>query len=145
MKIKDIINEAGFWSGVKQSLTPAAFKQGLRGTSLSGDAAKQAANKLYAPGGEMDWMTPEQQAEYLKRKAAELTPPTPTAPSAPAAPSTATPLHPDVSVTSSYPLRLRYKSGDYVLDPTTNQWSTVTGKKIASTLSSFLQHEADKL
>lgn len=144
MKIKDIINEVGFWSGVKQSLTPAAFKQGLRGTSLSGDAARQAANKLYAPDGELDWMTPKQQAEYLKRKAAELKPSAPTT-TPPATPPSATPLHPDVSVTSSYPLRLRYKSGDYVLDPMTNQWLTVTGKKLDPTLSSFLQHQADRL
>jgi|694.fasta_scaffold149173_3 hypothetical protein len=68
----------------------------------------------------------------------DLTPPA-------GAPASGPITHPDVSVISSYPLRLRYKNGDYVLDPATDQWMTVSGKKVAATLADFLQHQADKL
>ena len=67
-------------------------------------------------------------------------------PATPSPAPTPSPItHPDVSVTSSYPLRLRYKSGDYVLDPATNQWRTVHGKKVAPELADFLNYQKSKL
>lgn len=127
MKIKDIIHEAGFWTGVKQALTPKAMK--LEPNSLSPEEIKKLAQKLYGKTDD-DWLTPDEKAKR------DEPPPTPSP----------TPItHPDVSVISSYPLRMRYKNGDFVLNPTTNQWTTVSGKKVSPELASFLQFQASKL
>lgn len=155
VKIKDIINEVGFWSGFKQGILPSTISktmQTLRQTKRPLKAKERtelepeylelakAAHKTYGDNpqepeipGPLGWLTDEQ-----RKAAAKKSSPTP-------APTSPPITHPDVSVTSSYPLRLRYKSGDYVLDPTTNQWRTVTGKRVAPELASFLQFQANKL
>jgi hypothetical protein len=126
MKIKEIVNEAGFWTGVKQAFTPKAMR--LSPNDISKKQADDLATKLYGPNEE-DWLTPDELANK------NAPPPPPPGPE----------LHPDVSVISSYPLRLKYKSGDYVLNPTTNQWVSVSGKRLAPELASFLQFQANKL
>lgn len=155
MKIKDIVHE-GFGSSFIQGLLPQKISSTMQAlkTSKRPLRAKErtemepeylelakAAHQAYGDNpqepeipGALGWLTPEQ-----RKAAAKTTTPTPAAPTSP--PIT----HPDVSVTSSYPLRMRYKSGDYVLDPTTNQWRTVTGKRVAPELASFLQYQASKL
>lgn len=133
MKINEVINE-GFWSTM---LTPKALRDlpdyPARGTGMSNCEARAKARELY--GAEID---PNYEEECLDKK---VTPsPTKSPP-----PSTTPDLHPDVSVISSYPLRLKYKNGDFVLDPATNKWMTVSGKNVAPTMSSFLQFQANKL
>lgn len=165
VKIKDIINE-GFGSGFIRGLTPSALRSALdtiaaNKPDLSSDEVGAAAYKKFGASPDYD---KKKEAELL----AKTTDPTrqqkikdilgkqswgalrrqqkAAATSTPAqSRSISAPLHPDVSVTSSYPLRLRYKNGDFVLDPATNQWMTVSGKKIAPTMSSFLQAQANKL
>lgn len=137
MKIKEVVKE-GFWSTL---LTPKSLKNiddvPSRGTGMTDCQARAKARELY--GAEID---PTYDDDCLGTSTAK-------GPKAPApSPKPNIPpvvLHPDVRVISSYPLRLKYKNGDYVLDPNTDMWTTVTGKKIAPTLSSFLQHQADKL
>ena len=133
MKINEVVNE-GFWSTL---LTPKALANlpdnPERGTGMTDCGARAKARELY--GAEID---PNYDEDCLGKKSK---PKTPTSPSTGTAPN----LHPDVSVISSYPLRLKYKNGDFVLDPNTNRWMTVSGKAVAPTLSSFLQFQADKL
>jgi len=127
MKVKDIVAEAGFWTGVKQALTPDKLRR--QPADLSKAQANDLAKKLYG-SNEDDWLTADEIA----------------AKNTPASAPSATPItHPDVSIISSYPLRMRYKNGDFVLNPTTNQWMTVGGKKVAPELASFLQFQAGKL
>lgn len=154
MKIKEVTNE-GFVSSFAKGLLPRTvsntiqtLKQTKRPLSAKErtemepeylELAKQAHrqygdNPQSAVPGALGWLTDEQRKAI--RKGTEP---------APAAPTSPPITHPDVSVTSSYPLRMRYKSGDYVLDPTTNQWRTVTGKRVAPELASFLQYQASKL
>lgn len=154
MKIKDIISE-GFGSSIIRGLLPQQITKTTQtlGSTKRPLGAKQRteiepehielAKAAYgkfgdAPGkeglGAIGWLTDEQRRAIEKTTGGPA--PTPSGP-----PIT----HPDVSITSSYPLRLRYKSGDYVLDPTTNQWRTVSGKRVAPELASFLQFQASKL
>ena len=154
MKIKDIINE-GPVSSFAKALLPSQLQTTLQTLKANKRPLKpkerielepeylelaKAAHKTYGDNpqepdmpGPLGWLTDEQRKAAAKKSA-----PTP-------APTSPPITHPDVSVTSSYPLRMRYKSGDYVLDPTTNQWRTVTGKRVAPELASFLQYQASKL
>ena len=154
VKIKDIVIEGPVSSFVK-ALLPSQLQTTLQTLKTNKrplgakertemepeylELAKQAHKKFgdnpqSAVPGALGWLTDEQRKAIQKG----------TGP-APAAPTSPPITHPDVSVTSSYPLRMRYKSGDYVLDPTTNQWRTVTGKRVAPELASFLQYQASKL
>jgi hypothetical protein len=133
MKINEVVNE-GFWSTL---LTPKAISNlpdmPDRGSQAMSDCqARAKARELY--GDDID---PSYEQDCLGKKIAPA-PDTTTS-------STMPDLHPDVSVISSYPLRLKYKNGDFVLDPGTNKWMTVSGKAVAPTLSSFLQFQANKL
>jgi hypothetical protein len=136
MKVAEIISEGigSFLGNYARGMIPKALQPALDrpGSITAQQSADDTASQLFAPGGEDDWRGSKQP------KASQ----TPTSVSQPSVVSS---LHPDVTVTSSYPLRLRYKNGDFVLDPNSNQWMTVTGKKVASTMSSFLQSQADKL
>jgi len=153
MKVKDIIDE-GVVSSFVRGLLPQQLEktmQTLRTTKRPLGAKERtqmepeylelakAAHKTYGDNpqsdvsGPLGWLTDEQRKAAAKKSA-----PTP-------APTSPPITHPDVSVISSYPLRMKYKSGDYVLDPTTNQWRTVTGKRVAPELASFLQYQASKL
>lgn len=172
MKIKDIVNE-GFVSSFAKALLPSALQTAISTSNrvnppekelaqsayekfgVSPDYDQQKADELLArttdPArrqkikdvlGRMSWLKDQQK---IKQKAAlkqnlRNAPPTPAS-----SPSVVNPLHPDVSVTSSYPLRLRYKNGDFVFDPRSDQWMTVSGKKVAPTMASFLQSQANKL
>ena len=136
MKIAEIIKEGvgSFLGSYAKGLIPKALQPALDrpGSITAQQSADDTASKLFAPGGEDDWRGSKQPKPSKTTTNVSQ-------------PSIVSPLHPDVSVTSSYPLRIRYKNGDFVLDPNSNQWMTVTGKKIAPTLSSFLQSQADKL
>ena len=61
VKVKDIINEAGFISSYAKGLLPqglkAAFSEPIRGNDgrLSKQAAQAKADQMFAPGGEKDW------------------------------------------------------------------------------------------
>jgi hypothetical protein len=169
VKIKDIINEAGFFAGLGKALTPKVIQTAMSGQPYDPSEA-ELAKSAYEKFGKSPDYNEKKSAELLARttdparrkriqdllgqqswaldqrnikKKDALKQQIKTASTS--TPSVAVPLHPDVSVTSSYPLRLRYKNGDFVLDPKTNQWMTVSGKSVASTMSSFLQSQANKL
>jgi len=81
VKIKDIINEQGFWSSFGKALLPSALRKVADADQPTGDpgeiALAQKAQKMFGDNPEsplpgfMSWMSPKQQMDLVNQKAKE--------------------------------------------------------------------------
>ena len=141
VKIKDIINEGpGFISSYVTGLLPKSLADvadiPLRGRidgQLSDKEKQEKADQMFAPGGEKDWGSPDDDSSVPGEK------------NVIADPSTSSPLHPEVKVFQSYPLVLQVKNKRYEMDEFGEFHPFGTNGKVTPAVQAFLSKERDKL